>query len=288
MKWSEAVLDALGEIDEELIPLTGGDDMAGEEDLREKRRRRSMRRGIRTAATLAALALFAGLLPPLRSGVKQAGTMIMEDTDPSGKAGDIPFFLGRTAPEDRVSLERVVPLFDADPSEDGGPLIFTGEDPAGIALPASPVFTDREGRTWRMVSPADHSEDPLIRSLRMDAEFAGTVRSYGCVQWEADWNAGMAVFRGIVPLLSPQETLKRLLAGGCVTSVPEEEIPVITEERIGRRIPVYLASPSEDRITLYDAFFVRLDEEPADAAGAETRWGLFFVSAAADTEEDRS
>jgi hypothetical protein len=132
-----------------------------------------------------------------------------------------------------------------------------------------------------MVSPADHSEDPLLKSLRLDAEFANITRSYGCVLWEADWNAGMAVFIGVVPLLPEEVTRTRLMGGDYITPVPEEESPEITEEKIGRRITVYLASPSEDRIRIYDGYFVRLGEEN----DKPIRWGLFFVCAA-ESEPD--
>ena len=283
MKWSETILDALGGIDDDLIPPSGEDPESGEPASEETdggriSRRRLLRWGSAAAALLTALGIGRFLLiPAVLPGPNGAGERV-----PGADMREIPFYLGRSAPEDYPSVERVTPLFSIDASGNNGPLVFSVEDPYEAKLPAFPVFTDGDGVLWRMVSPADHAEDPLLKSLRLDAEFANVTRAYGCVLWEADWRAGMAVFRGVVPLRPAEETRERLMGGEYITPVPEGEIPQLTEERIGRRILVYLASPSEDRIRLYDCYFVRLGEE----SGESTRWGLFFVRAAESDAEN--
>ena len=278
MKWSETILDALGGIDDDLIPPSdAGKSDSGDTDGGRIAKRRLLRWGSAAVALLAVLGIGRALLfPPAFSGPNGEG-----ESARGADEREIPFYLGRSFPEDYPSVERVTPLFSIDASENNDPLIFSVEDPYDAELPAFPVFTDGEGQLWRMVSPADHAEDPLPKSLRMDAEFANITRAYGCVLWEADWRAGMAVFRGVVPLLPEEVTRERLMGGDYITPVPEEEIPEFTEDRIGRRITVYLASPSEDRIRLYDCYFVRLGEKD----GALTRWGLFFVCAA-ESEPD--
>ena len=288
MKWNETILDALGGIDDDLIPPSdcgkpdsgesaSGESASGETDGDRKTRSRLLRIGSAAAAVLAVFGIGRALLfPPALPRPDGAGEAV-----PGADEREIPFYLGRSAPEDYPSVERVTPLFSVDASENDDPLVFPVEDPYDAVLPASPVFTDGEGRLWRMVSPADHSEDPLLKSLRLDAEFANVSRSYGCVLWEADWNAGMAVFLGVVPLLPEEGTRTRLMGGDYITPVPEEEIPEITEEKIGRRTTVYLASPSEDRIRIYDSYFVRLEKENDEPI----RWGLFFVRAAESEPE---
>ena len=296
MKWSETILDVLGGIDDDLIPPSDSgkpdseESASGETDGNRKTRSRLLRIGSAAAAVLAAIGIAAAgigrvlLFPPAFSGPNGAG-----ESARGADEREIPFYLGRSFPEDYPSVGRVTPLFSVDlshgdpsrrdPSETNDPLVFSVEDPYDAELPAFPVFTDGEGRIWRMVSPADHSEDPLLKSLRLDAEFANITRSYGCVLWEADWNAGMAVLLGVVPLLPEEVTRTRLMGGDYITPVPEEEIPEITEEKIGRRITVYLASPSEDRIRIYDGYFVRLGPGPGEENDKPIRWGLFFVCA---------
>ena len=51
---------------------------------------------------------------------------------------------------------------------------------------------------------------------------------------------------------------------------------------VGRRTLVYLLSPAEDGIRLYECFFVRLNPEE----DTMPRWGLYFVPAAEVPADD--
>ncbi len=283
MKWSEAVFRALGEIDDDLIPAeeAGGNGRSG---------RRQALTAFGTAA--AAILLLVGwiVLFPRLSGQNET---LPTETPPAGSGisamenrRDYLPYLSSFA-DDLIPAARFLTI-PALPSPEDGPQIFSADDPADISLSGLTAFTDRDGAVRQVVGGSFETEDALMKNLRRDAAYANFTRSYGCVLWQTDWTRtpAEAEYVGVVPLLKPEETEARLLAGEYVTSIPAGDAPALTEtdigQRIGRRTLVYLLSPAEDRIRLYECFFVRMDAEE----NAVPRWGLFYVPAAEVPADD--
>ena len=265
MKLHDELLDALGGIDDDLLP-----DLTGQPRGTDRRNRI-----LRWTAAAAAVCLLAG-----------GGILIGRMAAPAAVipvtvyASDIvPHYLLKGYPES------IVP---GDPSLMLAPLtgislqpqIFTAESADSIVLPDNLVFADTERNIWRLFTNDSAADDALERNLRVDVRYANYLRDYGCVLWNIDRSTEPAsvTYLGIVPLIDPEEAVRKLLDGQAVTTVPESELSGITEDRIDRRTLVYLVPKHEDIIRIYECFFVRLDDD--DPADGESRWGLFYVPAA--------
>ena len=299
MKWSEAIFRALGEIDAEAVPDTVAGSPGGEDDAEVPRRRRRSQRRLLPALTAAVLVfggigLFAALRTgeppedprgrtsaagdPLPDGPETEGTPASPARDPGSGMGDAFLCLASGPLDDFIPIERVLEL-PAPGEASREPQIFPEEDPDRIALPSSSVIGTRDGEEVRIVFGTEYRDSealPLMRNLTRDLSYANFTRSYGCVAWEADWEMGEARYLGVVPLLGREEVDARLLAGDCLTSVPEELTPPLTAETlsglVGRRTLAYLLDPASDRILMVECVFIRLDND----AG----WGLYYVPAA--------
>jgi len=265
MKLHDELLNALGGIDDDLLP-----------DLNEQPHGRGRRnRVLRWTAAAAVVCLLCGVGVLL--GRMAAPAAVIPVTV---YASDIvPHYLLKGYPES------IVP---GDPSLTLAPLtgislqpqIFTAESADAIVLPDNLVFADTERDVWRLFTNDSAADDALERNLRVDVRYANHLRDYGCVLWNIDRSTEPAsvTYLGIVPLIEPEEAVRKLLDGQAVTTVPESELSGITEDRIDRRTLVYLVPKHEDIIRIYECFFVRLDDD--DPADGESRWGLFYVPAA--------
>ena len=264
MKLHEQMLDILGEIDADLLP-----------DLNAKPRRTPVsQRILRWSAACAAVALAAGA--GLFFGRQQDAPAVLPTTVYA--ADVVPRYLLDSRAEELLtgdSILTVAPLTGISRQ----PQIFTAESADDIVLPDNMVFSDRDGKIWRMFSPDSSADDALEKNLRIDLYYANHLRSYGCVVWKIDRETepARASYCGITPLVSPEETVRRLLEDDPVTTIPETELPdgEITEERIGRRTLVYMTAKHDDFIRIYECFYVRL----TDSADCELRWGLYYVPA---------
>ena len=267
MKLHDELLDALGGIDDDLLP-----------DFTEKPRCTDKRnRILRWTAAAAAVGLLAG--SGILLGRMAAPAAVIPVTV---YASDIvPHYLLKGYPESIVpgdSSLTLAPLTGISLQ----PQIFTAESADAIVLPDNLVFADNERDVWRLFTDNSAADDALERNLRVDVRYANHLRDYGCVLWNIDRSSEPAsvTYLGIVPLIDRTEAVQRLLDGQAVTTVPESELPDggITEDRIDRRTLVYLVPKHEDIIRIYECFFVRMDDD--DPADGESRWGLFYVPAA--------
>jgi hypothetical protein len=296
MKWNEAVFRALGEIEDDLIPPDTPTRKAEEKpDVRERatpvrKPRRRVLTAIGTAAAVLVILLGVTLLPRL-TGLQSEKGQPNEPREPDVSAvgaepeisaereffSYLPYLASRA--DEFIPLTRVMALPALPEADDGGQTV-EAEDPETAALSPLSAFYDRNGIFRILVAGAGEEDDVLMRNLRRDLGYANFTRSYGCVLWKADWNRGEAEYLGVVPLLKREETEARLLAGEYVTAVPEGDEPGLSAETlpalVGRRTLVYLLSPAEEHIRLYECFFVRLGESEIGAP----RWGLYYVPAA--------
>ena len=183
--------------------------------------------------------------------------------------------------EEFIPMERFLTI-PALPEAEPSPQTFEADEADSVPLPEA--FAGRDGAVWQAIGGNFETEDALFRNLRRDAGYANFTRSYGCVLWRADWDPvpAEAEYAAVVPLLGPDETLSMLAAGEYVTDVPEDETPRGIETLIGRRTLVYLLSPAENWIRLYECFFVRLNPDEDNAP----RWGLYYVPAAEVPADD--
>ena len=268
-KLHEELLDVLGEIDSELLP-------AMEEKTRCAKKRNRI---LRWTAAAAAVGLLAGggilLNRYLSSAVRIPVTVYASDI--------VPHYLLKGYPESIVpgdSSLTLAPLTGISMQ----PQIFTAESADAIVLPDNLVFADTERDIRRLFTNKSAADDALERNLRVDIQYANYLRDYGCVVWKIDRTAEPAEvsYLGIVPLISGDEAVRRLLDGQRITTIPASELPEegITEDRIDRRELVYLIPKNDDLIRIYECFFVRLDDD--DPADSERRWGLFYVPATED------
>lgn len=264
MKLHEEILDILSEIDDDLLPAP----------LPAKKPSPWRKSVIRWTASAAAViaAVFGGLwLGRLTSPNVSLPEIVF--------ASDIiPRYLANNRSEQILTSDQLLTVSRLT-GISREPQIFLAETAAEIVLPDNAPFTDRNGQVWRMYTIDSAADDLLERNLRTDLIFTNYIRDYGCVLWQIDWTTepSEVQYLGIVPLVGREEAVGRLLNGNYVTTIPASELPPdgITEERIGHRTLVYLLTPEDAFIRIYECFFVRLtDSDPADG---ESRFGLFYV-----------
>ena len=289
MKWNEAVFRALGEIDDDLIPDESSDP---EPSKSEKKNRHAGRKALTAFGSAAAILLIVSgiFLFPRLTGAETAaddtpsGFVPLESIpDPAAcnpHTMDYLPYLSSYA-EEFIPMERFLTI-PAPPEAEPSPQTFEADEADSVPLPEA--FAGRDGAVWQAIGGNFETEDALFRNLRRDAGYANFTRSYGCVLWRADWDPvpAEAEYAAVVPLLGPDETLSMLAAGEYVTDVPEDETPRGIETLIGRRTLVYLLSPAENWIRLYECFFVRLNPDEDNAP----RWGLYYVPAAEVPADD--
>ena len=260
MKLHEEILDVLGDIDDDLLP-------DGKSD--HPRRNGTL---IRWAASAAAvvIAAFGGIW---------LGRQTAPDTPIPGiayAADIVPRYLMNSRTEQILASGQFLSV--AQPTGiTREPQIYLAETAQEIVLPDRAPFTDTDGRVWQMYTMDSAASDPLERNLRTDLSFASYIRDYGCVLWRIAWDRvpSEVQYLGIVPLIEKEEAVHRLQSGNYITTIPASELPAdgITEESIGHRTLVYLLSPEDALIRIYECFFVRL----TDGENGEARWGLYYV-----------
>ena len=268
MKWNEAVFRALGEIDDDLIPLNR--QPVGQQDA-EKENPHLHRKRIRAWSAVAVFLLilvgFWVLTPDILTE-KKADNAAEKRTD---------LFLRYPA-----ILYTPVEAAEVWNSTDYYPLSFDEDLPAAPQIqtetaPSPSRFTDLAGRQFEAVTAYGRAESGTARrQLEIDLIYANYTRSYGCVLRKAEWGVIPArmSYIGVCPLIREEDARAALLEGRYVTSVPEELVPEgIREEQVAASELVYLISPDEDLIPMYYCYSVRLVE------GGEERYGLFFVLA---------
>lgn len=266
MKPHEELLDILGEIDADLLP----------DPVPVTKPKRSSggysRRILRWTAAAAAVIFAAGggvwfgrhMTPPLRTPEIVFASDI------------IPKYLHEVRREELLNDGSLltVPRLTGISRE---PQIYSAATADEVVLPDSAPFTDRDGTIWRMYSINSVTNDSFEHNLRLDLIYLNYIRDYGCVLWQIDWSTEPSEVRylGIVPVISREESLEKLLDGDYITSVPEAKQPAggITESRIGRRTIVYLLSPSETFVTAFECFVVRLD----GITDGQPCWGIYYV-----------
>ena len=272
MKFSEQLMNALGEIDEDLIPST--------EAQKSDKKRRTLRKQFTAGVTAAVLIL--AVFGAWHFIPREDKIVSEESVNP--EPGELPmrylylFYLGSVEAADVWVSADFYPL-TVSVWDSASPQIVTD-----VFAPPSVLFLDREGNRYELVTAYGGQESGTARrQLEIDLMYANYTHSYGCVLREVDWYASPARMRylGICPLIREEDARKNLLAGNYITSVPDDlTAEGIREEQIVRAELIYLISPDENLLPMYYCFTVQLDP---DSEG-KTRYGLYYVLAA--TEED--
>ena len=268
MKWNEAVLSALGGIEEDAVP----DEIVGDpEEMPPGSRFARLRRVL--AGSAAAVLLTAGIGAGLNRLRPAEPAPSPETAAVEVRMEEMRHYLSPGRSDDFFPVIRILDLPAVPSDAPALPAIQTG-DPADVSFADFPVFRDRGGQLVRVCGAYTEDDSRLVHNLRHDLVCANFTRAFGCVLWSADWDVGIAEYLGVVKLLTREETERRLCAGECLTAVPPEDTPVLTEETLpaltGRRTLVYLLVPGEEYVAMYECFFLRL----------ENGWGTYFVPAA--------
>ena len=205
MKFSEQLMNALGEIDEDLIPST--------EPQRPDKKRHTLRKQLITIVSAAVLVLAVSgswYFAVRTDKTTQSGA---ESVHPEAGVPSL-FYFGLVEAADLWVSTDFYPL-DMSVWDSAAPQIVTDVYAAPSAL-----FLDREGKRHELVTAyGGHEPGTARRQLEIDLSYANYTHSYGCALREVEWIVSPARMRylGICPLLREEDARTELLAGKYLT-----------------------------------------------------------------------